>query len=115
MSNGRVAVRAYASPTVILLAFDWPAGAKHPDFLGFAIRRSPGFVPGEKDAYLLNKISFVPPQQGSQPTPSNLAPIQKFLWWDSGIATAQRGKKLTYTVTPVLGTGATDLRPQFKD
>jgi hypothetical protein len=31
-----VAVRAFTSPTLVLLAFDWPEGDDHRDFLGFA-------------------------------------------------------------------------------
>jgi len=27
----------------VLLAFDWPEGGNHDDFLGFAIRRNPGY------------------------------------------------------------------------
>jgi hypothetical protein len=53
MAN-QVTVRSYTSPTLVLLAMDWADGAKFKDFLGFAILRSPGFHPGEKDGYLLN-------------------------------------------------------------
>lgn len=35
-----VTVKAYASPSGVLLAFDWKDGAGHPNFLGFAIQRS---------------------------------------------------------------------------
>src|SRR6516162_10663330 len=80
-----VAARAYTSPTLVLLAMDWPAGKRFSDFLGVAILRSPGFSPGERDGYLLNKIGFNPPGPNSQPLPSNVAPFQKFLWWDAGI------------------------------
>ena len=38
-----VVVRAYLSPTLVLLAFDWPQGKGRDDFLGFAIKRTPGF------------------------------------------------------------------------
>jgi hypothetical protein len=41
---GRVALRSYLSPTLVLLAFDWPEGGNHPDFVGFCIRRSCGFL-----------------------------------------------------------------------
>src|SRR6266550_2010295 len=44
--------RAYTSPTLVLLAMDWPAGKDFADFLGFAILRSPGFRPGEQQGYL---------------------------------------------------------------
>ena len=36
-------IRAYLSPTLVLLAFNWNEGKSNPDFLGFAIKRSPGF------------------------------------------------------------------------
>ena len=93
----QVTVRSYTSPTLVLLAMDWADGAKFKDFLGFAILRSPGFHPGEKDGYLLNKIGFTPPGPHSQSLPSNVSPIQKFLWWDSAITDTDRGKTFTYT------------------
>jgi phosphatidylserine/phosphatidylglycerophosphate/cardiolipin synthase-like enzyme len=107
-------VRAYTSPTLVLLAMDWPDGKSFPDFLGFAILRSPGFQPGEKDGYLLNKVGFAPPSSNSQSLPSSVSPIQKFLWWDSAITSADRGKKFVYTVTPVRGTGPQDLHLQHQ-
>ena len=107
--KGRVLARAYTSPTLVLLAMDWPDGAKFSDFLGFSILRAPGFHPGEKDGYLVNKISFSAPTEDSAPLPSNLAPFQKFMWWDAGINDADRGKTFTYTITPVRGTGPNDL------
>jgi phosphatidylserine/phosphatidylglycerophosphate/cardiolipin synthase-like enzyme len=109
MAN-QVTVRSYTSPTLVLLAMDWADGAKFKDFLGFAILRSPGFHLGEKDGYLLNKIGFTPPGPHSQSLPSNVSPIQKFLWWDSAITDADRGKTFTYTVTPVRGTGPQDIK-----
>ena len=51
----KVTVRAYTSPTLVLLAMDWADGAEREDLLGFAILRSPGFHKGEQDGYLLNK------------------------------------------------------------
>ena len=42
--------------------------------------------------------------------PSNVAPIQKFMWWDSAINTPDRGRTFAYTVVPVLGTGPSDGR-----
>ena len=107
-----VKARAYTSPTLVLLAMDWPGGADHPDFLGFAIQRTPGFAPGQVSGYLLNKIGFHPPKPGDAPHPSDRAPIQKFLWWDSAINDADRGGTFTYTVTPVTGTGPDDLHLQ---
>lgn len=110
----KVTIKAYASPTCILLAFDWPDGEKHSNFLGFAIRRDPGYGPDNKPQYLFNKLDFEPIGENSRPKPSSEAPIQKFNWWDSGIDTGDRGKTFTYTVTPVLGTGAKDLKLQEK-
>ena len=108
--NGQATVRAYTSPTLVLLAMDWAGGAEREDFLGFAILRSPGFHDGEKDGYLTNKIGFAPPGPHSQPLPSNVAPFQKFLWWDSSISDSNRGTTFTYTVTPVCGTGPQNLQ-----
>lgn len=105
----QVVARAYTSPTLVLIAMDWPEGGQRPDFLGFAIRRSPGFAPGEKDGYLTNKIGFSAPGKDAQPLPSSLAPFQKFLWWDGGINEADRGKTFHYTVIPVCGSGPNDL------
>jgi len=108
MAN-KATIRAYTSPTLVLLAMDWSDAAQHDDFLGFAILRSPGFHKGEKDGYLLNKIGFAPPGPHAQPLPSNVAPIHKFLWWDSTISDSERGTTFSYTVTPVRGTGPQDL------
>jgi phosphatidylserine/phosphatidylglycerophosphate/cardiolipin synthase-like enzyme len=108
-SSRAIKARAYASPTLVLLAMDWPDGKRFADFLGFAILRAPGFHPKEKDGYLLNKIGFDPQGPNSQLLPSNIAPFQKFLWWDAGINDADRGKTFKYTITPVRGTGPTDL------
>lgn len=105
-----VKVRAFTSPTLVLLAYDWPEGASHKDFLGFAIKRSPGHTPTAKSDYLLNKLTFVAGSKDA--VPSDQAPIQKFLWWDSGVSDADRGKTFVYTVTPVLGTGPNDLAQQ---
>ena len=103
-------VRAYLSPTLVLLAFDWPAGEKTSDFLGFAIQRAPGHKAGVKSDFLFNKIGFGDPAKDRGPHPSDQAPIQKFYWWDSGINSADRGKKFRYTVYPVRGTGPKDLK-----
>ena len=100
----KVEVKAYASPGCVLLAFDWADGEEYEDFLGFAIRRDPGYGRDGKPQYLLNKLDFSPIAPGSSPQGSDLAPIQKFNWWDGGIKPADRGKSFTYTVTPVRGT-----------
>ncbi|HET8824022.1 MAG TPA: hypothetical protein VFM77_02760, partial [Terriglobales bacterium] len=107
---GKVNARAFLSPTLVLLAMDWADGAKFDDFLGFAILRAPGFSKGEQDGYLLNKLSFQPQGPDSQPIPSNLAPIQKFLWWDPSAADAGSPGHFSYTITPVRGTGPRDLK-----
>jgi len=103
-----IALRAYLSPTLVLLAFDWPEGAGTPDFLGFAIKREPGFdLLGNLQAgpsWLPNRIGFNgPPAEGLPDFPSNEAPIQKFMWWDSRVTLPAAGTQLTYTVYPVLG------------
>ena len=108
----KVVVRPYLSPTLVFLAFDWPDGDQHADFLGFAIQRKPGHAAGGASDFLFNKLGFTKPGAHTPPHPSDKAPIQKFHWWDSGISDTDRGKKFTYTVIPVLGSGPNDLHPQ---
>jgi|SRR5882672_2651008 len=107
-----VEVRAYLSPSLVLLAMDWPDGEARSDFLGFAIRRTPGFknlqtgVVAPSD-WLPNRLSFDgPPPEGQPDFPSNDAPIQKFMWWDARLDGSGAGDSLSYEVTPVCGTKA---------
>jgi hypothetical protein len=106
MSNA--IVRAFLSPTLVLLAMDWEDGAQHNDFLGFAIRRTPGFrakqgeAPNEFD-WLPNRLGFNGPNLEGKDMPSNTNPIQHFQWWDARIDTEDRGTEFTYEVFPVIG------------
>jgi phosphatidylserine/phosphatidylglycerophosphate/cardiolipin synthase-like enzyme len=103
-SGGRakgVVCAAYTSPTLVLLAYDWPGGNARHDFLGFAIRRTPGFG-GAASSWLPNRIGFDGPPPGGD-LPSNAAPIQKFYWWDARITTKDRGTSFAYDVIPVTG------------
>jgi phosphatidylserine/phosphatidylglycerophosphate/cardiolipin synthase-like enzyme len=94
--------KSYTSPTLILLALDWPEAKGMTDFLGFAIQRKPGFR-GAVESWLGNRIGFDgPPKNGF--LDSNVAPIQKFMWWDAQIDTADRGGTFTYSIWPVRGT-----------
>jgi hypothetical protein len=95
-------VRAYLSPTLVLLAFDWEEGSSRTDFLGFAISRTPG-LNGPASSWLPNRIGFDGPDPKNLDLPSDKNPIQKFMWWDARINTGDRGKKFTYTVIPVVG------------
>jgi phosphatidylserine/phosphatidylglycerophosphate/cardiolipin synthase-like enzyme len=95
--------RSYLSPTLVLLAFDWADGEDREDFLGFAILREPGFD-NQASSWLPNRLGFNGPAKKGEDLPSNVAPIQKFMWWDARINTADRGKTFKYTVTPVTGT-----------
>lgn len=104
-----VNARAYLSPTLVLLAMDWSDGEARQDFLGFAIRRTPGFrdlATGADAAssWLPNRLSFDgPPPDGQPDFPSNVAPIQKFMWWDARLEGRSGGDSLTYEITPVCG------------
>jgi phosphatidylserine/phosphatidylglycerophosphate/cardiolipin synthase-like enzyme len=101
-----VAAKAYTSPTLVLLALDWPAGANRADFLGFAIKRTPGFRRNgalTQESWLPNRIDFDGPAAEGHDLPSARAPIQKFLWWDARIDTEDRGNTFTYHITPVVG------------
>jgi phosphatidylserine/phosphatidylglycerophosphate/cardiolipin synthase-like enzyme len=105
----KVKVRSYCSPTLVLLAFDWPEGARE-DFLGFAVSRVPGFRTKdghiEDKSWLPNRVGFDGPVTGKMHAdfPSNTSPLQKFMWWDARIDDPDRGKEFAYTVYPVVGT-----------
>ncbi len=103
-----VKAKAYASPTCVLLALDWPDG-KRKDFLGFAIRRKPGFRDPRTNQqaaenWLPNLIGFNGPAKKGEDLASNRHPIQKFMWWDARIDDPDRGARFTYEVFPVVGT-----------
>jgi hypothetical protein len=100
-AGGKVAAKSYTSPTLVLLAHDWPAGDDHEDFLGFAIQPTPGFD-GAKSGWLPNRIGFNGPRPDQSDFP-NEAPIQKFYWWDARIDSKDRGHSFTYRITPVTG------------
>src|SRR5947209_13797424 len=99
-----VVIKAYTSPTLVLLAFDWPAGDDKADFLGFAVERTPGFN-GAVKSWLPNRIGFDGPKLDANKhpvdLPSNEAPIQKFYWWDARINTEDRGTSFSYRVIPM--------------
>jgi phosphatidylserine/phosphatidylglycerophosphate/cardiolipin synthase-like enzyme len=97
-----VSVRAITSPTLVLLAFDWPQGDGRANFLGFAIERSPGFD-GAPKSWLPNRIGFDGPKSDQSDFSSAEAPIQKFYWWDARIDTKDRGTSFSYRVIPVTG------------
>ncbi|CAG9195336.1 hypothetical protein BVI434_1270015 [Burkholderia vietnamiensis] len=105
-----VSVRSYLSPTLVLLAFDWPDAASRSDFLGFAIRRTPGFRSADgrtraPDSWLPNRLTFDGPAADTQgDAPTDQAPIQKFMWWDARIDPQDRGASFRYDVFPVVGT-----------
>ncbi|MFM0121089.1 phospholipase D-like domain-containing protein [Paraburkholderia sp. RL18-101-BIB-B] len=101
-----VKIKGYLSPTLVLLAMDWDQGKSRPDFLGFAIKRVPGFrsVDGrtqQSESWLPNRVSFNGPVQDD--IDSNKAPIQKFMWWDARIDEPDRGATFRYTAYPVVG------------
>lgn len=112
MPVASVQIRPYLSPTLVLLALDWPEGAQDDAFVGFAIKRTPGFrdpATGTQAGcdWLPNRIGFRGPPAPHQPDfPSNIAPIQKFMWWDARIDERDRGAQFQYEVWPMLGDGA---------
>jgi phosphatidylserine/phosphatidylglycerophosphate/cardiolipin synthase-like enzyme len=97
-----IEIKSYTSPTLVLLAFNWEAGATRADFLGFSIERTPGFD-GAASSWLPNRIGFDGPAPKDKDFPSNVAPIQKFYWWDARIDTKDRGSTFKYRVTPMAG------------
>lgn len=107
-----VSVRSYLSPTLVLLAFDWPDAQRRDDFLGFAIKRTPGFWSADgktraATSWLPNRLTFDGPAAHTQgDAPTDQAPIQKFMWWDARIDPPDRGRSFRYDVYPVVGTPA---------
>lgn len=105
-----VTAKAYRSPSLVLLAMDWPDGENRRDFLGFAVRRTPGFANLTTNTvaasdWLPNRLSFNgPPATGQPDFPSNTAPIQKFMWWDARLESVEAHALLTYEIFPVCGT-----------
>src|SRR5215213_7922047 len=105
----KIVAKAYTSPSLVLLAMDWPDGEVSHDFLGFAIRRTPGFQDNKTGVFsdhswLPNRIGFNgPPSAGQPDPPSDQAPIQKFLWWDARLDGLKPNSKLSYEISPVTG------------
>lgn len=112
MATKRVSIRLYPSASgVVLLGIDWTPPKNQP-FFGFAIRRTPGFhepIPGKGGksvvsnfSWLENRLSFAPGTTEFQP--SNLAPIQRFQWWDARYHPDEdAGKTFSYEVIPMTG------------
>ncbi|TAL27497.1 MAG: phospholipase, partial [Nitrospirae bacterium] len=97
----KVKIKPYVGTKMVLLAFNWESGKDRADFLGFAIKRSPGYGKA-KESWLPNRISFNGPVKGKE-FPSNRSPIQKFMWWDNRVNYRDRSIKYTYTIYPVAG------------
>jgi phosphatidylserine/phosphatidylglycerophosphate/cardiolipin synthase-like enzyme len=98
----KIKARAYLSPTLVLLSFDWPAALGRSDFLGFAIKRRPGFG-NDAESWLPNRIGFYGPDPLGRGFDSCEAPIQKFMWWDAGIDAEGTQRDFHYTVYPIVG------------
>src|SRR6476619_7046830 len=54
-------------------------------------------------SWLPNRIGFDGPVQNQPDIPTNVAPIQKFYWWDARIDDKDRGATFAYRITPVAG------------
>ena len=71
----RTAVRAYCSPTLVLLALDWADGDRD-DVLGFAVERTPGMRPSLNEpqapkSWPPNRVGFDgPPADGATKSPT---------------------------------------------
>lgn len=105
----KVKIKAYPSSDMVLLAFDWYDGKNRADFLGFAVKRQPGFR-GEQESWLPNRLTFNGPAHVDKVSgkmeicTSNKFPIQKFMWWDAAFhSTTDKKKEYVYTVYAVTG------------
>ena len=47
----KIIAKPYTSPSLVLLAMDWPDGETRQDFLGFAVRRTPGCLNNETEEF----------------------------------------------------------------
>jgi phosphatidylserine/phosphatidylglycerophosphate/cardiolipin synthase-like enzyme len=101
LSKMGVIARSYLSPTLVLLAFDYPEGKNEKTFVGFAIKRTTSA--GHLSTFLPNRVGFNGPNADGSPQPSDVWPIQKFYWWDANITTNDRGTKFTYEIIPTFG------------
>ncbi len=108
MASTSIPARAYCSPSgVVLLAFHWKSPAGKPLF-GFSIKRTPGFYDPNSGMqlpfnWLPNRLNFFGPLD--EDASSNVAPIQKFMWWDARFHPEQDGgKKFVYDIIPMTGT-----------
>ena len=101
MATTNIPARAYCSPSgVVLLAFYWKPPANKP-FFGFSIKRTPGFYDTNSGLqlpfnWLPNRLNFHGPLD--EDSPSSVAPIQKFMWWDHRqLRFARAGSKCPWT------------------
>lgn len=105
-----IRARPYLSPTLVLLALDWEDGQSRADFLGFSIKRTPGFLDLAThqlapSSWLPNRLGFKGPPAAGQPDfPTNVAPIQKFMWWDARLEGLAVGTPITYEIWAATGT-----------
>jgi phosphatidylserine/phosphatidylglycerophosphate/cardiolipin synthase-like enzyme len=105
-----VHARDYLSPTLVLLALDWADGQTRDDFLGFSIKRSPGFMDlasqqKAPSSWLPNRLGFNgPPAAGKPDFPTNEAPVQKFMWWDARLEGVEESTDVTYDIWAATGT-----------
>lgn len=103
----KVQAKAYIATKMILLAMNWEDGKNRNDFLGFAIKRTPGYN-GQSSSFLPNRTSFDGPKKG-QDFPSDKNPIQKFMWWDNRLDIQNKDQVYTYTIYPVTGSDKNSL------
>ena len=88
-----VLVKSYSSPTLVLLAYDWPAADLRSDFRGFGIERTPGFA-GEARSWLSRHVRC----DGAPDEP-----IRTFYCWDASFDASDRGARFHYRVVPLIG------------
>ena len=80
----RTAVRAYCSPTLVLLALDWADGDRD-DFLGLAVERTPGMRPSLNEpqapkSWLPNRVGFDgPPADGQADSEISMVGCHQFM------------------------------------
>ncbi|QAZ42957.1 phospholipase D-like domain-containing protein [Mesorhizobium sp. Pch-S] len=98
--NG-ISVHVIAGTDVVMFGFDATPAARK-DLLGFAIHRAEAGVPGDGIWLKASKVfeAVEPDPRKGEVYPTNLHPMQSFLWGDY---IADEGRRYTYTIYPMYG------------
>ena len=78
MTQAKILLHAYSSPSMVLLAFNWAIGVKRNDFLCFALQRKPAFDINHSN-WLPNGNGFGDSASEGKDLLISYSPIEKFM------------------------------------